>query len=932
MSRSALPRPTRLVCALLLAASVLVPLTGCGEPDEATLLATARGHLEKKERDAAQLDLKTLLQAYPQSGEGRLLLGRLLNDGGDFAGAEIELRRALEAGQPEAAVLPALALSLNGQGKGPLLLEQFGKVELADAAAAAQLGTELARAEAAQGDLPGAQSRLDALLARAPDHAPARLLQVRLAAAAGDAAGALTQLTALLARTPALAEGWLLQGELLQQREQPDLAGAAEAFQKAIAQQPDLVPAHAALIGLDLRRGDAAAAQQHFAALKKAAPQNGQTLFLEAVLAEQRGELPRARELCQALLRGTPNNPRLLLLAGQVELRLGALGVAEAHLSKAVGLVPKAPAPRRLLAQVQARQGLGDKALATLRPLTEASPPDAEALSQALQIQLAGGDLRGADATAARLAKLQPGDSRTRTALALSQLALGREAAGLDALQTIAASDSGTAADTALIAAKLRRGDLAGALKAVDALARKMPDKPLPDQLRGRIALQRQDAAAARQAFEAALQKDADYMPALSGLAVLDLAQKQPAAAKARFDKLLERQPGHTGALLAQAELAARGGAKPEEVTAWLERAVKAAPADGLPRRMLVDHLSGSGQTKAALVAAQAAVAARPEDADLLDRLGRLYLQTGDHQQAITSFNKLAGLQPRAALPQLRLADAQTAAGNAAAAAAAVRRAVELEPKALPVLQAQALLAVQQDKPADALAAARAIQAQYPDEAAGFRLEGELEQRAQRWDAAAAALRKALAKRQPGDTLLRLHTVLVTAGKTAEADKLVADARKARPNDLALELHLGDLAMARGDQAGAERQYRQVLTLAPENAVALNNLAYLLASQKKPGAVALAERALAAAPNAPALLDTLAFCLAAEQQLPKAIEVQAKAVAAAPQTPQFRLQLAKFQLQAGDKDAARGELDKLAALGDRFPRQAEVAQLRKSAQ
>jgi len=137
--------------------------------------------------------------------------------------------------------------------------------------------------------------------------------------------------------------------------------------------------------------------------------------------------------------------------------------------------------------------------------------------------------------------------------------------------------------------------------------------------------------------------------------------------------------------------------------------------------------------------------------------------------------------------------------------------------------------------------------------------------------------------------------------------------------------------MSTGQLAEAESLYRKVLDVQPGNAVSLNNLAYTLASQKKPGGVALVEKALAVAPEAPALLDTLAFCLAAENQLPRAIEMQTKAVGLAPDAGQFRLQLAKLQLQAGDKPAARAELNKLVKLGAAFSRQAEVAELLKSA-
>jgi predicted Zn-dependent protease len=225
------------------------------------------------------------------------------------------------------------------------------------------------------------------------------------------------------------------------------------------------------------------------------------------------------------------------------------------------------------------------------------------------------------------------------------------------------------------------------------------------------------------------------------------------------------------------------------------------------------------------------------------------------------------------------------------------------------------------------LVVARRLQARQPDEAMGYRLEGEVELRRQQYDAAAAALRKAAARRQAGDSALRLHLALVLGGKTAEAEQLAADFRKRHPGDLALDMQLGDLAMAGGDLAGAERHYLAVLARQPASVVTLNSLAHVMARQKRPGGAAMAEKALALAPGTPALMDTLALCLAAEQQLPRAITVQTQAVAAAPDVHPFRLQLAKLHLQAGDKASARGELGKLASLGSTYDHQAEVGEL-----
>ena len=210
-------------------------------------------------------------------------------------------------------------------------------------------------------------------------------------------------------------------------------------------------------------------------------------------------------------------------------------------------------------------------------------------------------------------------------------------------------------------------------------------------------------------------------------------------------------------------------------------------------------------------------------------------------------------------------------------------------------------------------------------------MEGDIELRRRNWDAAAAALRKSVTRKSPGDSAQRLHGALMAGKKTAEAEKLAADWRKSHPDDMAFVLHLGDTALATGNQAQAELLYAEVLARQPENVIALNNQAYVLALQKKPGAVAMAEKAFAKAPKSPAVMDTLAYTLAAEQKLPRAIELQTQAVAASPDSSQFRLQLAKLHLQAGDKPSARTELQTLAKLGAAYPRQAEVTELLKQA-
>jgi predicted Zn-dependent protease len=68
--------------------------------------------------------------------------------------------------------------------------------------------------------------------------------------------------------------------------------------------------------------------------------------------------------------------------------------------------------------------------------------------------------------------------------------------------------------------------------------------------------------------------------------------------------------------------------------------------------------------------------------------------------------------------------------------------------------------------------------------------------------------------------------------------------------------------------------------------------------------------------------------LLAKGDTSRALDLLQKATANAPQAPAIRLNLAKALIKAGQKDAAKKELDELAKLGDKFSGQTEVAQLK----
>jgi cellulose synthase operon protein C len=918
----------RLIRALSAAAIAAILVSACGGKSEADLAASGQKLMEAKDYTGAIIQFKSALQAQPDSGPIRLLLGKALLENGDAVSALVELHKAQELQMADNDVIPSIAQAMLLTGEDTKLLAQYGNVRLADKKASADLSTSLAAAHLIRGDEPQATALIQQALQDAPGHVPATVLKARTLVAAGNLDGALALLDQALVAQPGDARAGLLRSEVLWHGKK-DPAGALDGLRNVLSSNPKQVSAHISIISILNEQGKRPEAKAQLAELKKVAPNHPETIFFDAQMLFGDGEFRAARDATDKLLKYMPENPRVLELAGASEYRLKQFPQAEAFLSKALKNAPGLALSRHLLAQTYLRTNQPSKAIELLQPVIQGKTPDGTSLALAGEAWMQMGETKKADAAFAQAEKVSPNDARVRTSSALAQMARGNSAAAIGQLESIAAEDKGPRADVALISARLRQNDLAGALKAIDGLERKTPDRPIADNLRGRVMLLKKDMAGATKAFEAALKKDPKYFPAVASLAAIDFSAGKPDAARRRFEDLAAASPKSHEPWLALAELGARAGDPPEKVVGYLRSAVKANGGSPAAHVALVNHLIGAGDGKAALTAAREASAALPNNLEAMDALGRAQIVGEGAEQAVATFKQLTALQPTNPINHVRLAESLAGNKDIPGAKAALRKALEIKPDLALAKRALVSLSLQEQRPDEGLALIKDMQKADAKDPVAFALEGDVHMSQRNGEAAAIAYRTAMQLSKTTENFVRLHSALRASGKGPEADRMAAEWLKDRPKDAALRYYLGDVAMASGNLAAAESQYRAVLEVQPRNALAMNNVAWLLVKQKKPGAVDMAQKANELMPGKAPLMDTLATALAAENQLPKAIETQKAAIARSPNDPSLKLNLARFLIQSGDKAYARAELEDIAKLGDKFRGQAEVAELLK---
>ncbi len=919
------PFPVAKFSSLVLAIGTSVLLSACFGGSAGDLVVSARKHVQANDKKAALIELKSALQKSPGLAEARFLLGELLFDSGDYVGAVVELQKAQELGYAPEQVLPLLAKAMYAKGPPEKVIEQFSSVKLSEAAAQAEILSIVAAAQLSAGHTADAKKNVEAALSADAKSSAAQLAQVRLLASSKDFEGASKLLTEVLKSQPNDSEAHRLRGDLFL------LAGqrqeAAEAYKAAIKFNRRNYGAHTAILNLYLQEKDLKAADKQLAEFKAAEPSRPDVKWFGALLAVEREDFKSAGELSQQLLKIAPDNPQVLHLGGIIDLKAGAFVRAEAKLGRAVQMMPENVQVRLALAQTYLNMGDPAKALKALSPLSNNGKPNWEAAVLIAQAHMMQGDLAKAEAFYEIAANLNSTDFNSRTALALAQFDKGRAEQGLSKLSALTLSESGVTSDLALIGVYLRKKDYDAALLAVEQMKKKQPNSPIVSNLRGQIELQRGQNDAARQAFEATLKIDPGFVPSVLALASLDEQSGKAALAQTRLEKFVEANPQNVRVAMALSVLRAKLGAGKDELVALLQKTIKNNAASVAPRLALVDLYLQADEPKQALASAQQGLAQIPDNAELLDALGKSQFKLGELNQAISTYNKMAVLQPGQPEPHFRLAQIHLERKDQAAAAQSLRKALSVKGDYLPALRGLIGLELAMGKKSEALALAKSVQKSRPAESLGYAFEGDIAATQKDWPGAARAYRSGLDRQNSTELAIKLHKALQASGGVTDADKFSQQWIGKYPKDGVFRTYLGDRAVLKEDWDSALLHYQSLLAMSPESPSILNNLALIQNRKKKGSGLDLALKATQLDPGNASYKDSLAEIYFDNGNVAKAIETQSAALAAAPDRPWYRLHLAKYYLAAGDRAKASQELASLAALGDKFSGQAEVKAL-----
>lgn len=541
-------------------------------------LLSARVKLAHHDSQGGIADLERAVQRAPDFLQARVVLGAAQLASGNLEQARLQLEQVVQQapGNREARKLLASVRLKLGQPEEALRV--LTPALAAGGADDPQLLSLLSAAERRVGDSKGVT---EALERTAQAHPQDRNVKLDLAAAyltAGRAKDALS----------------ILQG-IPEDSQSP--TGAGELRRDAL-----LVRA------LTAARGPSAAAAL-VDKLLAAHPRDRGMLDFAASYYASAGELDHARVLLRVALAANPRDVTTLLALARVDAAAGDEAQAESALRTALSAAPDNEAVRIALADTLARKRAFGEAEQLLRASGQRTSPD---LALALaRLQLAQGDVKGADASLDRAIALAPGRAEVVGEAGALLLADHRYDAAL---------------------ARFRQA------------AQMAPDNAeyWLEAGRAQLALGRADAA--RESLEKANQLQPQSVPVVSALAMIDLREKNAASALGRVSELAAAHPSDADALVLKGDVESAIG-RPQDAAVAYEEAQARRPTGSVAVKLLKARMaSGAAHPEEPLVQW---LATQPKDVEARTALGDYYLVKHDLARAAREFQAIVDDAPR---------------------------------------------------------------------------------------------------------------------------------------------------------------------------------------------------------------------------------------------------------------------------------------------
>jgi tetratricopeptide (TPR) repeat protein len=685
------------------------------------------------------------------------------------------------------------------------------------------------------------------------------------------------------------------------------------------------------------------------------------------------GKTDEAIARAEAILQIDPDNAEGHALRGAVYLQKGNISEARIDALAARKADPSSETGLTLLVGVLQKEGKSDEAVAVLRKGIEVDAKNVSLWRVLVELHRLRGDIENARTAHETIIKLEPAVHQHRVNLARLLIGADRKDAAEQVLRQgisefpndpapkqifvefLISRSSMAVAETeikAFIASEPKNNEFRFALARLYAKHRKFDSaesvlkeveggESQPDTLKAKTTLARfrlreGDVDAARELVKSVLTADPANGNALTTQARLFLRDGNDVDAIANLRKVLRDNPNSAEAhrLLAEAHL--RAG-EFDLAADSLRKALIHEPGHDASRLQLVRIYTRQKNYDQALDLLEQAIIRTPNSLALHAHKVEILIAKRDVRRAFDTAKKLQARSAKVNSPlgDYALGRAHQAAGRHDQAAKAFERALVAAPKSQGALRGFVGSKLAQKRTEEAITYLEGIREDASEHVFALNMLGGLYSSQKLHEKAEKAFLQASEKRPEWRApYINLGRLMLARQEPARAVTFLKKGLTKLPDDAVLQFSLGNAHLAAKDYDAALAAYEAVLAKQPNNKMAANNVAAIIADHKYSDAKSLG-RALQLAQaqrdsKIPYFLDTLGWVHYRRGDFNLAIVFLKQAVDALPTHAYMNYHLAMAYHKNGDQDSARTHLEKAVTKGASYPELDKARELLKS--
>jgi len=888
-----------------------------GNDKSAAYVRDAEKYIKTGDVKEAIIQLKNAVVSDPKNPEIRLALGDLYLKVENAPSAEKEYLRAINLGAEKAVVNIRLSKAYLLQRRYQSVLDTL-KIEEVSENEKGEASLIIGNAHQGSNDLDKALYYYEKGEAENGKSDKLGIAIAQIYYFQKDVEKAEKRVDEALALNPKNAKGLVLKGELVNMKFGPEKS--LSFFEQAIKYEPRNLSAlfKVAAVLFDLQRTDEAL--EKLDVIYSIAPKLPLANYLSAVIYVRKNDLDKAEEFLEASGAAFDNFPGALILRGVINYSRKNYAQAIYHLNKMINIQPENIVARRILGAALLRQGDAQQAIKALMPVVTSGNADSVVLALLGSANMQLGKFDEGTAFFEQAVESKPGESKLKTQLALSKLASGDSRAALSNLQEVLDKDPNSKQAAAFMALiSLREKNYEAAILSADTLIEQSADNPVGYNIKGSAFMGMKKNQEARQQFNKAIEVAPDYHSASMSLARLELQEGNEEKATEIYQNILKLNSNHAGALMAMARHK-KDKKNFIEAEKYYQRVMNLESKNIRYSIEFSEFFIIQKKIKQAKTVAQQIIRDFPDHAAGYEANGNIDVILRDLDSAVQNFKRMATILGNNSGAYQLLARAQLRNKNTEAARKSFIKSMSLAANKIPLLIDLAGLESAQENFDQAHTYINQIKNLDDKSPIGYVLEGRLLAAEGKHADSLVSYNKASEMGATGSRFtVDISRAYIMNDQKDKAEELMTSWLSQNNADIGVRHILAGHYLNEDKYASAISQYEMILEQNVDNAVALNNVAWLYSQiGQNDKALMTAEKSYKLFPEEASFIDTYAWILVQQGQNEKGLALLQKAVSKAPNMTEVRYHLAVALKNAGRNAVAKKELEIVVSSGADF--------------